>query len=134
MLNMQNIDTGKINLSLEDNRYVIAVIYTNEEIEKEDVKSVTDYLDQFKEPIPILIERTGHYSISVMVQIVMLQQTKNRLKAAAFVERNNRDALMTRIAANTYFKDIEVKSFFEKQEAVAWLTDNYATEPLLTDP
>ncbi|MEW8625542.1 MAG: hypothetical protein AB2551_07315 [Candidatus Thiodiazotropha sp.] len=134
MLNMQNIDTGKITLSLEDNRYVNAVIYTDEEIEKEDVKSVTDYLDHFQEPIPILIERTGHYSISVMVQIVMLQQTKNRLKAAAFVERNNRDALMTRIAANTYFKDIEVKSFFEKQEAVAWLTDNYATEPLLTDP
>ncbi len=131
---MQNIDTGKIALSVENSRYVNAVIYTNEEIEKGDVKSVTDYLDQFKEPVPILIERKGHYSISVMVQIVMLQQTKNRLKAAAFVERNNRDALMTRIAANTYFKDIEVKSFFEKQEAVAWLTEKYATEPLLADP
>ncbi|MCG7987365.1 MAG: hypothetical protein JAZ20_05810 [Candidatus Thiodiazotropha weberae] len=130
---MQNIDTGKVTLSLEDNRYVLAVIYTNDEIEKEDVKPVTDYLDQFKETIPILIERAGHYSISVMVQIVMLQQTKNRLKAAAFVERNNRDVLMTRIAANTYFKDIEVKSFFEKQQAVAWLTENHATEPLLAD-
>ncbi|MCG8067915.1 MAG: STAS/SEC14 domain-containing protein [Candidatus Thiodiazotropha taylori] len=133
MFGMQNIDTGKINLSLEENRYVLAVIYTNDEIEKEDVKSVTDYLDQFKEPIPILIERTGHYSISVMVQIVMLQQTKNRLKAAAFVERNNRDALMTRIAASTYFKDIEVKSFFKREDAVAWLMKNYATEPLLAD-
>ncbi|MCG7984278.1 MAG: hypothetical protein JAY90_16190 [Candidatus Thiodiazotropha lotti] len=133
MCSMQNIDTGKVTLSLQDNRYVLAVIYTNDEIEKEDVKPVTDYLDQFKEPIPILIERAGHYSISVMVQIVMLQQTKNRLKAAAFVERNNRDVLMTRIAANTYFKDIEVKSFFEKQQAVAWLTENHATEPLLAD-
>jgi hypothetical protein len=111
---MQNIDTGKMILSVEDNRYVSAVIYTNEEIEKADVKSITDYLDQFKPPIPILIERTGHYSISVRIQIVMLQQTKNRVKAIAFVERNNRDALMTRIAANTYFKDTEVRSFFNK--------------------
>jgi hypothetical protein len=44
----------------------------------------------------------------------MLQQTKNRVKAVAFVERNNRNALMTRIAANTYFKDTEVRSFFNK--------------------
>ncbi|MCG7918909.1 MAG: hypothetical protein N0E37_14265, partial [Candidatus Thiodiazotropha taylori] len=66
-------------------------------------------------------------------QIVMLQQTKDRLKAAAFVERDNRDVLMTRIAANTYFKDIEVRSFFNKQEAVAWLMENYATEPLLAN-
>jgi hypothetical protein len=50
---MQNIDTGKIILSVEDNPYVSAIIYTNEEIEKMDVKSITDYLDQFKQPITI---------------------------------------------------------------------------------
>jgi hypothetical protein len=61
----------------------------------------------------------------------MLQQTKSRLKAAAFVERDNRDVIMTRIAATTYFKDIEVRSFFDKPQAVAWLTENYAAEPLL---
>jgi hypothetical protein len=128
---MQNVDTGKISLSIEDNRYVSAVIYTSGEIKKADVKAVTDYLDQFDQPIPIVIERTGHYSISVRVQIIMLQQTKNRLNAAAFVERNRRDVLMTRIAASTYFKDIEVRSFFDKPQAVAWLTENFADQPLL---
>jgi hypothetical protein len=128
---MQNVDTGKISLSIEDNHYVSAVIYTSGEIKKADVKAVTDYLDQFDQPIPIVIERTGHYSISVRVQIIMLQQTKNRLNAAAFVERNRRDVLMTRIAASTYFKDIEVRSFFDKPQAVAWLTENFADQPLL---
>lgn len=49
------------------------MIYTSEEIEKESVKAVTDYPDQSDQPIPILIERTDRYSISVRVQIVMLQ-------------------------------------------------------------
>ncbi|MES9854728.1 MAG: STAS/SEC14 domain-containing protein [Candidatus Thiodiazotropha sp. L084R] len=130
---MQELDTGKLTLSIEENRYVAAVIYTNGELVKDDVKQITDYLDQFNEPIPVLIERKGHYSISVLVQIVMMKQTKSRLKAVAFVERNHRDAVMTRIASNTYFKDIEVKSFYNNQEAIEWLKQNHATSPLIAE-
>ncbi|MES9939383.1 MAG: STAS/SEC14 domain-containing protein [Candidatus Thiodiazotropha sp. 6PLUC2] len=130
---MHDLDTGKLTLTIEDNRYVAAVIYTNGELVKDDVKQITDYLDRFNEPIPVLIERKGHYSISVLVQIVLMQQTKSRLKAVAFVERNHRDALMTRIASSTYFKEIEVKSFYDKDEAVEWLKQNYATSPLIAE-
>ena len=130
---MQNLDTGKLTLSIEDNRYVSAVIYTNDELVKDDIHPITSFLDQFGGPIPALIERKGHYSISLLVQIAMMQQTKSRLKAVAFVERDHRDALMTRIASNTYFREIEVKSFYNKQEAVEWLMQHHAPSPLLAD-
>lgn len=129
---MQNIDTDKISLSIEENRYVHAVVHTDDELVKDDIKSIIDYLEQFNEPIPILIERKSRYSISIFAQIQIMQQTKSRLKAAAFIERDHRDALMTRIASSTYFQSIAVKSFYNRQEAVEWLMQNYATSPLIS--
>jgi hypothetical protein len=130
---MQNIDTDKITLCIEENHYVHAVVQTDDELGKDDIKSITDYLDQFNEPIPILIERKSRYSISILAQIQMMQQTKSRLKAAAFIERDHRDALMTRTASTTYFKSIAVKSFYNRQKAIEWLMQNYATSPLVSN-
>jgi hypothetical protein len=62
----------------------------------------------------------------------MLQQTKRRLKAVAFIERDHKDVIMTRIAANTYFKDIAVKSFYDKDTAISWLSQHFYREPLLS--
>ncbi|MCU7844040.1 MAG: hypothetical protein KZQ93_09395 [Candidatus Thiodiazotropha sp. (ex Monitilora ramsayi)] len=127
---MDTIDTGKVRLSIVDDSYLHAVIYTNEEIVEGDIPAVTDFLDQFSDPIPALIERQGSYSISVLVQISMMQQTKHRLKAIAYIERNHRDVIMTRIAANTYFRDVEVKSFYDPDEAIGWLKQFFPSEPL----
>ncbi|MCU7816976.1 MAG: hypothetical protein KZQ81_17705 [Candidatus Thiodiazotropha sp. (ex Rostrolucina anterorostrata)] len=91
------------------------------------------YLNIFNNPIPALIERKGRYSISVRVQIAMLQQTKHRLKAVAFIERDHKDVIMTRIAASTYFKDVAVKSFYDQKEAVIWLSHYFSPTPLLAD-
>ena len=127
---MDTKDTGKVRLSIVDDSYLHAVIYTNEEIVESDISPVTDFLDQFGDPIPALIERRGSYSISVLVQISMMQQTKHRLKAVAYIERNHRDVIMTRIAANTYFRDVEVKSFYDRDQAIEWLKQFFSSEPL----
>jgi hypothetical protein len=129
---MDSLDTGKVSFRIEDGRYLHGVIYTNEELSEQDIKPVTNYLDQFPQPLPALIERKGRYAISIPVQIAMLQQTKRRLKAVAFVERDHKDVIMTRIAASTYFKDIAVKSFYEKGEAISWLSKHFYLEPLLS--
>ena len=131
---MESRDTGKVRLRVVDNRYLHAEIYTEDEITETDIAPVTEFLDQFEEPVPALIERQGHYSISVLVQIAMMQQTKHRLKAVAYVERNHRDVIMTRIAANTYFRDVEVKSFFDRDEAFNWLSQYFSEQPLLPVP
>ena len=128
---MQQKDTGKVRLEVVDNRYLHAEIYTEGEITESDITPVTRFLDQFETPVPALIERQGHYSISVLVQIAMMQQTKHRLKAVAYVERSHRDVIMTRIAASTYFRDVEVKSFFDRDEALKWLSQFFPEHPLL---
>jgi hypothetical protein len=130
---MEQFDTGKVTLCVKDGQYLHAVIYTNGELVQQDIKPVTDYLDRFTSPLPAMIERKGHYAIAIPVQIAMLQQTKRRLKAVAFIERDHKDAIMTRIAASTYFKDIAVKSFYEKEEAITWLSQHFYSKPLMPD-
>jgi hypothetical protein len=124
-------DTGKVSLCIEDDHYLHAIIYTNDEILAQDMKPVTDFLDQFTLALPTLIERKGRYAISVHVQIAMMQETKRRLKAVAFLERDHKDVIMTRIAASTYFKDVPVRSFYDRDEAVSWLSQHFYQEPLL---
>jgi hypothetical protein len=130
---MDSTDTGKVKLDIVDGNYLHSVIYTDEEIVESDIAPVTNYLDQFSDPIPALIERKGSYSISVLVQIAMMQQTKHRLKAVAYIERNHRDAIMTRIAASTYFRDVPVKSFFDQDKAINWLTQYFPAEPITSE-
>jgi hypothetical protein len=130
---MEQIDTGKVTLCIEDGQYLHAVIYTDGELLEQDIKPVTDYLDRFTSPIPAIIERKGRYAISIPVQIAMLRQTKQRLNAVAFIERDHKDVVMTRIAASTYFKDIPVKSFYEKKEAISWLSKYFYSKPLMPD-
>lgn len=130
---METLDTGKVTLSIKEGHYLHAVIYTNGELVEDDIKPVTDYLDRFAVPLPALIERKGRYAIAIPVQIAMLQQTKMRLKAVAFIERDHKDVIMTRIAANTYFKDIAVKSFYDKDEAISWLSKHFYQTPLIPD-
>jgi len=60
-----------------------------------------------------------------------MQQTKHRLKAVAYIERNHRDVIMTRIAANTYFRDVEVKSFYNREDALRWLSAFFSGTPLI---
>jgi hypothetical protein len=130
---MDSTDTGKVRLDIVDGNYLHSVIYTDEEIVEGDIPPVTSFLDQFSEPIPALIERKGSYSISILVQIAMMQQTKHRLKAVAYIERNHRDAIMTRIAASTYFRDVQVKSFFDKEKAIEWLAQYFPDETITTE-
>lgn len=127
---MDSIDTGKVRLRIADDRYLHAEIYTEGEITDQEIDPVIQFLDQFDSPVPALIERQGHYSISVLVQIALMQQTRHRLKAVAYIERNHRDVIMTRIAASTFFRDVEVKSFYDRDEALQWLSRFFTDQPL----
>jgi hypothetical protein len=127
---MEILDTGKMILSIEENRYISAVIYTNDELSLDDVHPIEHFLNQFNEPVPALIVRKGRYAVSMLLQIAIMQWIQKRLKAIAYLERDHRDVILTRIAADSYFGQVEVKSFYDRQKAVAWLKKNYATTPL----
>jgi hypothetical protein len=130
---MEPLDTGKVSLSFKDGQYLHAVIYTNSELVEQDIGPIVNYLDRFTSPLPALLERKGCYAISIPVQIAMLQQAKHRIKAIAFIERNHKDVILTRIAANTYFKDIAVKSFYDREEALNWLSQHFCPTHLIQD-
>ena len=118
---MESIDTGKLSIRIGDNLYLHTVVYTDQELTSDDIPEVVRFLDQFDAPLLILLERRGNYSLAPLVQVVMYQQTKYRLEAVAFLDRDERDANLTRIAADTYLQHTRVRSFFDKEEAVNWL-------------
>lgn len=118
---MENIDTGKIRLSIQGNQYILASFYTNEEITSEDAAQVRKFMDQFDSPVPAIIHRQGSYSLSFEVQHAMMKEAASNLKAAAYVERSLRDQALTNLAKSTYMKNIPVKSFFTIEEAENWL-------------
>jgi hypothetical protein len=128
---MESKDTGKVRLRVVDNRYLHIEIYTDDELTRDEIEPITDFLDQFDKPVPALIERQGRYSISLLVQIAMMKQTKHRLRAVAYIERDHIDAVMSRIAANTYFREVEVKSFYDRSEALEWLSQYFTGAPLI---
>ena len=127
---MEQLDTEKLILRVVDNKYLHLIIHTDEEISADDIPAVVEFLDQFDEPVPILIERQGNYSISAVVQMAMYTGTKKRLKAVAFLDRHHQDVFLTNIAKVSYFQHIKVRSFYKKEDAVEWLNASFCTAPL----
>ncbi|MCB1873897.1 MAG: hypothetical protein KDI49_18175 [Gammaproteobacteria bacterium] len=127
---MEQLDTDKLMLCVVDSRYLHLIIHTDEEITADDIPAVVGFLDQFDEPVPILIERQGDYSISPIVQMAMYKGTKRRLKAVAFLDRHHQDAFLSNIAKVSYFQHIKVRSFYNKADAVEWLNASFCTEPI----
>jgi len=128
---MDRLDTRKLVLFIVGNQYLHLIIHTDEEITTEDVPAVVDFLDQFDQPVPLLIERQGNYSISTAVQMAMYKGTHKRLKAVAFLDRNHRDSFLSKIAKVSYFQHTKVRSFLNKKDAVAWLKQNYCVAPII---
>lgn len=128
---MNRLRTNKLDLRVVNGEYLHLTVFTDDEINTEDIPAVVAFLDQFDRPVPILIERKGSYSISVRVQMAMYTGTKSRLKAVAYVDRDHRDTLLSRIAQATYFKHTIVKSFQNESSAVNWLR-SYCDEPIET--
>lgn len=127
---MNKLDTGKLTIQVVGDRYLHMVIYTDGELTSHDIPAVIGFLDQFDGPVPALVERAGNYSISAQVQMELYTQAKRRLKAAAYVDRNRREAVLTKLAAETYFKHTRVRSFLDRQQAVEWLERSYCTAPI----
>lgn len=124
---IEKLDTEKLTLCVVDNQYLHLIIHTDEEITSEDIPAVVEFLDQFSEPVPILIERQGDYSISAIVQMAMYRGTKRRLKAVAFLDRHHQDSFLTSIAKASYFQHTKVRSFSNKEDAIAWLKTSFCT-------
>lgn len=131
---MDRLETDKLTLLVVEGKYLHLTIHSDEEITLEDVPAVVEFLDQFTEPVPILIERRGRYSISAAVQIAMYKGTKRRLKAVAYLERDYLDSLLTRIARVSYFQHTKVKSFYDREDAVEWLKSAFNSAPIEPGP
>lgn len=127
---MEQLDTGKLMLRVVNNKYLHLTIHTDEEITAEDIPAVVEFLDQFDEPVPILIERQGDYSISAIVQMAMYRGTKKRLKAVAFLDRHHQDTFLSNIAKVSYFQHTKVRSFYKKEDALEWLNTSFCSEPI----
>lgn len=119
---MDRLETDKFTLEVVDNTYLRLSIFTNDEITREDIPPVLQFMDQFLDPTPVLLVREGAYSLSVIVQISLFLDVKNRISAMAYVDRNHKETVLTKIAKNTYMKDAKVRSFKKETEALEWLS------------
>jgi len=50
-----------------------------------------------------------------------IREVKKQVKAIAYVDRNHKETILTKIAKDTYMKDAKVKSFNNEQDALNWL-------------
>ena len=118
---MERLETDKFKLEIVGETHLKLAIFTNDEITKEDIPPVLEFMDQFAAPVPVLLIRKGTYSLSVLVQISLYREAKKRIKAMAYVDRNHKDTVLTEIARNTYMKGAKVRSFQDEQDALNWL-------------
>ncbi len=118
---MNKIKTDKFTLEAVEDSYLKLSIFASNEIVKEDIPDVLEFMDQFSSPAPVLLIRESVYSLSVMVQISLFLEAKRRICAIAYIDRNHKETVLTKIAKNTYFKDAKVRSFRSEADAIAWL-------------
>ena len=111
---MENIDTGRVRVSIQGDKYLLISIYTDEEVTSEDVFHVREFMGQFDRPVPALLFRQGNYSLSFEAQYALMNE-------AAYVDRSLQDQALTDMAKSTYMKNVPVKSFFTIEEAENWL-------------
>ena len=118
---MENIDTGRVRVSIQGDKYLLISIYTDEEVTSEDVFHAREFMGQFDRPVPALLFRQGNYSLSFEAQYALMNEAASKLKAAAYVDRSLKDQALTDMAKSTYMKNVPVKSFFTIEESENWL-------------
>lgn len=118
---MEHIDTGRMRVSIQGDKYLLVSVYAEEEVTSEDASHVWMFMDQFDRPVPALIHRQSSYSLSFEVQYALMKEAASRFKAVAYVDRSLQDQALSDLAKSTYMKNIPVKSFFTIEEAEDWL-------------
>ncbi len=118
---MEILETEKLTLQAVDETHLKLTIFTDGEITKDDIPPVIEFMDQYHAPTPVLLVREGSYILSLLVLIALRQEAKRRIKAMAFIDRNHKETILTKIAKQTYMKDARVKSFDNEQDALDWL-------------
>ncbi len=118
---MEILETEKFTLQAVDGSHLRFTIFTDGEITKDDIPPTLEFMDQYHAPVPVLLVREGSYTLSVLVLIALRREAKRRIKAMAFIDRNHKDTILTKIAKQTYMKDARVKSFDNEQDALDWL-------------
>ncbi|OOZ34398.1 hypothetical protein BOW51_12165 [Solemya velesiana gill symbiont] len=83
-------------------------VYTEGEVTMGDVSLIRDYLDQFDQPVPVLLIRQSNYSLSFEVQQALKNEGPSRFKAFAYVERSPEDRVYSEMAEATYMRDVPV--------------------------
>jgi len=119
---MDKLETDKFTLEVVDESYLKLTIFSNDQIDKEDIPPVLGFMDKLSSPAPVLLVREGSYSLSVIVQISLYRETKKRISAIAYVDRNYKETVLTKIAKTTYMKAAKVRSFSTETDALDWLS------------
>ena len=118
---MDYLDTGKYSLSKVADKYVLVVIYSDQELTGKEIPIVLDFFSQFSGRVPVLVNRKGHYSLSTGAQLAFIKHAKKLFSAMAFVDNTPLQRGITKIASITYLKDLPVKSFADSESAENWL-------------
>ncbi|MES9935187.1 MAG: hypothetical protein ABW153_02015 [Sedimenticola sp.] len=118
---MEMIDTGKVQVASEGDQYLLFTFYSHGEVTTADALQIRKYLDRFNGQVPILIHRKASYSLATDVQLMLMKEAGARFSAAAYMERGHQDVALTNLAKATYMKDVRVRSFWKKGDAIAWL-------------
>ena len=126
--NMKYLDTGKYSLSRVGDKYVLVVMYSDQELTKNEVPTVVEYFRQFSGKVPVLVNRKGRYSLSTGAQLAFIKHAKKLFSAIAFFDKTPLQRRITKIASISYLRDLPVKSFTDFTSAEDWLK-NYGPIP-----
>ena len=120
---MDVLDTGRIRLEPEADKYILFTIHSGGEISSSDMILVKEYLSGFNGRVSLLVVRDSHYSFSPEAWVMMMQESASLVKAVAYVDRSYADKLRSDYAGATYLMDVPaVKSFPTKRLAVSWIS------------
>ncbi|MDJ0808103.1 MAG: STAS/SEC14 domain-containing protein [Gammaproteobacteria bacterium] len=119
---MEDLDTGNFTLSKIGNEYVLAEVYTDHELTLEEAPAVLEYLNRYEGRVPLLVDRQGRYSLSAGAQLAFIKHAKELFSAIGFVDHSPLQRRITQIASITYLSGLPVKSFPERSQAEAWIT------------
>lgn len=81
-----------------------------------------EYLSQFLGKVSIIVTRDSEYWLSAVAQKMMFKEAADYVSAVAYVDKNNREEMLSQHAMQTYLSGgIMVNSCRSLEEAFQWI-------------
>jgi len=125
-------DNGKIRIEIRDGIPIID-IYHNGEIQLVDVVWVNhtllhDIEPPLQLPTDIIFDRSGSYSLSEDVYIIMRELMKESVRVAYVIHTPAQEVVVD-LAANSYLSDKQVGKFTSIEDAIKWFQESNRGNP-----